>query len=171
MRIRSVIFGAAVGAALAYLFDPEQGRGRRARLRDEGMAVTRRRAGDLRARARYAAGRTQGVIAERTSAPDVLIDDQTLVDRIRSEALGDRRIAAGEVHVDVASGVATLRGELSDAALVEEVAARVRAVPGVDSVNNLLHTPAQEPADNKRSAVRASERASRVTPPTGRAIE
>jgi gas vesicle protein len=171
MRIRSVLFGAAIGAALAYLFDPERGRGRRAKLRDEGMAEVRRRADELAGRARYAADRTRGRIAERVSMPETPVDDQTLVDRIRSEALGDKRIPAGEVKVDVADGVATLRGELAEAALIDEVIARVRVVPGVEDVRNLLHTPDQEPAANKRAATHASERASRSTPPTGRAIE
>jgi hypothetical protein len=103
--------------------------------------------------------------------PPATVDDTTLRDRIRSEALGDSRIPAGEVHVDVADGLATLRGELADPGLIREIADRVRAVPGVLGVRNLLHTPAEEPAANKRGAIRASRKAAESTPPSGEAIE
>jgi hypothetical protein len=172
MRLRSMVFGAAVGAAIAYLFDPEQGRGRRMRLRDQGMAASRRTTTRLERRGRYVAGTAIGRVMQAGSrlAP-AAVDDATLVDRIRSEALGDAHIPAGEINVDVADAVATLRGELSDPALIEEIVGRVRMVPGVAGVENLLHTPQQEPAKNKRAAIRASERAAETTPPTGEAIE
>jgi osmotically-inducible protein OsmY len=186
MRLRSMLFGVAVGAAIAYLFDRERGGERRARLREQA-ASTAQRASDG-----FAGGQPMSVVAvavERIGAvrsrlgggygdvpddagvDDRTVDDATLVDRIRSEALGDARVPAGEINVDVADGTATLRGELSDQALIDQLIERVRAVPGVLGVDNLLHTPAQEPAKNKRAAVRASERAAESTPPKGKAIE
>ena len=183
MRLRSILFGAAVGAALTYLFDRERGRERRARLREQAMSTAQRtsqrlgtdgqplsvvsiaveRIGTIGSR--FGSGMGSGPMTEEP------VDDATLVDRIRSEALGDAHIPAGEINVDVAGGVATLRGELSDPALIEEIVGRVRVVPGVAGVENLLHTPQQEPAKNKRAAIRASERAAETTPPTGEAIE
>jgi BON domain-containing protein len=173
MRLRSMLFGAAVGAAIAYLFDPEQGAGRRSRLRDQAMARVRDTSQDLGRRGRFLAGTAVGRVLDAGSrAMPAPADDTTLVDRIRSEALGDARIPAGEINVDVAAGVATLRGELSDESLIDEIAERVRAVPGVLGVENLLHTPAQEPAANKRAAVRASERATKAkTTPPGDTID
>jgi hypothetical protein len=183
-----MLFGAAVGAAIAYLFDPERGRDRRARLLDRGMTTAQRtsqRLGDptqtlnvptivltriQAVRSRFMpAG--EMVVEAAVETADLGVDDTTLVDRIRSEALGDERIPAGEINVDVADGVATLRGELADPALIQEIADRTRVVPGVLGVVNLLHTPAEEPAKNKRDAIRASDQAAESTPPTGEAIE
>jgi len=172
MRLRSMLFGAAAGAAAAYLLDPEQGRGRRARLRDQVMAAARRSSERFEREGRYAVGSALGRVLEvRSRLMPAPADDATLVDRIRSEALGDARIPAGEINVDVSDAVATLRGELASGELIGEIVDRVRGVPGVRDVRNLLHTPAEEPAINKRAAIRASERAGRKTPPTGEAIE
>jgi osmotically-inducible protein OsmY len=187
MRLRSMLFGAAVGAVLTYLFDRERGRERRARLREQAMSTAQRTSERLGTEgqppslvsiaverigaigSRFGAGTgSMGSMGAMTEEP---VDDGTLVDRIRSEALGDAHIPAGEINVDVADGVATLRGELSDPALIQEIVDRVRVVPGVVGVENLLHTPQQEPAKNKRAAIRASERAAETTPPTGDAIE
>jgi osmotically-inducible protein OsmY len=179
MRLRSMFFGAAVGAVLAYLFDRERGSERRARLREQAMSTAQRTSERLGAQGAplsivSIAVERIGTIGSRfgsaVALPDV-VDDATLVDRIRSQALGDAHIPAGEINVDAADGVATLRGELKDPALIAEIAERVRAVPGVLGVENLLHTPAEEPAKNKRAAIRASERAAETTPPTGEAIE
>jgi osmotically-inducible protein OsmY len=185
MRLRSIFFGAAVGAVLTYLFDRERGRERRARLREQAMSTAQRTSGRLATQGEpfsvvSVAVERIGTIGSRFgvgsigatgSVTEEAVDDATLVDRIRSEALGDAHIPAGEINVDVADGVATLRGELSDPALIDEIVDRVRVVPGVAGVENLLHTPQQEPAKNKRAAIRASERAAERTPPTGEAIE
>ncbi len=172
MRLRSVLFGGAVGAAIAYLFDPQMGAGRRSRLRDQAMAWARRGSEGLERRARYLASTAEGKVqAALAGGPGPPVDDAMLVDRIRSSALGDAQIPAGEINVDVADGVATLRGELAEPDLITEIAERVAAVPGVRAVTNLLHTPGQEPAENKRAAVRASQKASRSTPPKGDPID
>ncbi len=184
MRIRGMLFGAAVGGAIVYLFDRERGGDRRARLLDQGMTTAQRASDRLGDPSRsfgvpsVVVTRIQAVRSRFSPLDDPMLsggmdvaDDATLVDRIRSEALGDSRIPAGEVHVDVADGVATLRGELPDPGLIEEIVERTRAVRGVVGVENLLHTPAQEPAKNKRAAIRASDKAAESTPPTGEAIE
>ncbi|HEX6330811.1 MAG TPA: BON domain-containing protein [Actinomycetota bacterium] len=75
-----------------------------------------------------------------------------------------------EINVDAVDGVVTLRGELAERRLIDQVEERVRGVPGVVTVENLLHTRAEEPA-NKRAAIRASERAAGSTPRTDEAIE
>jgi hypothetical protein len=173
MRLRSFLFGAAVGGAAAYLLDPDRGRGRRARLADQGEAFLRRTQRRAAGRGRYVVSAALGRLREAGIgvASTRPVDDATVGDRVRSEALGDARIPAGEINVDVADGLATLRGELKDDALIREIVERVRVVPGVLGVRNLLHTPADEPAANKRAALRASERAAASTPPTGEAIE
>jgi hypothetical protein len=172
MRLRSMLFGAALGAAAAYLLDPDRGRGRRARLAAQAAAAFRRTSAMAAGRGRYAVSAAVGRVLEaRSRLTPAPADDTTLRDRIRSEALGHARIPAGRINIDVVDGRATLRGELDDARVIEEVAERVRAVPGVLAVENLLHTRSEEPAANKRAAIRASELASETTPPTGTAIE
>jgi osmotically-inducible protein OsmY len=188
MRLRSMLLGAAVGAVVTFLFDRERGSERRARLREQAMSTAQRTSERLGERAgpmsvvsiaierigtigsRFGSG-GMGSLEGIGSLEEAQVDDATLVDRIRSEALGDAHVPAGEINVDAVDGVATLRGELSDPALIDEIVGRVRAVPGVAGVENLLHTRQQEPAKNKRAAIRASERAAKTTPPTGKAIE
>jgi hyperosmotically inducible periplasmic protein len=172
MRLRSTLFGAAAGAAAAYLLDPDQGRGRRARLADQAEAMLRRTSAAAAGRARHAVSAAVGTVLEaRSRLMPAPADDTTLRDRIRSEALGHSAVPAGRINLDVVDGRATLRGELDDPGVIEDVVRRVRAVPGVVGVENLLHTSSQEPAANKRAAVRASELAGETTPPTGDAIE
>lgn len=68
-------------------------------------------------------------------------DDATLRDRVESELFRDPGVPKGQMNIDAAAGVVTLRGTV-DAALVEDLTERVGAVEGVVRVENLL-TPAE----------------------------
>jgi hypothetical protein len=68
-------------------------------------------------------------------------DDATLRDRVESQVLGDPDVPKGELNIDAAAGVVTLRGTV-DPALVDDLEERVAAVEGVVRVENLL-TPAE----------------------------
>jgi hypothetical protein len=59
---------AGLGAGLAYLFDPQMGNGRRARLRDQAMSKLRRGAEDAQGLGHDAANRTYGMAHEATDA-------------------------------------------------------------------------------------------------------
>lgn len=170
MRIRGVLGGAALGAIVAYLFDPDRGRGRRAQLRDRILATIRTATGRAERRARKLASDAEGrLMAATRRGSGGPVDDATLADRVRSTVLGSGDVPAGEVHVGAADGVVTLRGELSDRALIERIVEGTRRVDGVRAVEDLLHVPGETPA-NKASALRASRQAG-SDGPTGSAIE
>ena len=152
MHARTFVKGAAIGAAAVYLFDPISGRGRRARLRDHALALTRRtreRADDL---SMHAANVVGGKIREAV-APlrSRATDDATVADRVRSEVLGRRDLGASGVVVDVEDGVVHLRGQLQDQARIDRLVDLTRDVAGVRVVENLLHLPGQA-APNKQAA-------------------
>lgn len=176
MRIGTLLLGGALGAAAAYLLDPDRGRTRRARLRDQ-LAARARDARDEAARTgRHASNVAQGVLHETAGsaatalagAPAEDVDDATLAARVRSEALGDPDVPEG-VAMNVEGGTVVLRGELDSRDEIDALVARVRAVKGVRAVEDMLRVSGR-PAPNKAAAIEASERAARDVPATGRSI-
>jgi BON domain len=148
-----LIIAAALGAALAYVFDPVRGRRRRAELKDRSRATLRREVRAVERQASYGKGRAEGVIHKiRHPRPHVPEDDLTLADKIRSEVLG--RVGGPHLTIDVNDRVVTLRGELPDERAAQRVESAVRATPGVTDVVNLLHQPGT-PAPNKADALGA----------------
>jgi acyl dehydratase len=144
---------AAVGATLAYVFDPARGRRRRAELKDRGRATLRREVRAVERQASYGKGRAEGVIHKlRHPRPHFPEDDLTLADKIRSEVLG--RVDGPHLTIDVNKRVVTLRGEVPDVQAAQHVEREVRATPGVTDVVNLLHQPGT-PAPNKADALDA----------------
>jgi hypothetical protein len=148
-----LIIAGAVGATLAYVFDPVRGRRRRAELKDRGRATLRREVRAVERQASYGKGRAEGVIHKlRHPRPHVPEDDMTLADKIRSEVLG--RVDGPHLTIDVNNRVVTLRGEVPDEQAARDVEREVRAMSGVTDVVNLLHQPGT-PAPNKADALRA----------------
>jgi osmotically-inducible protein OsmY len=162
MRVRTLLFGGLVGAAIAYYFDPVAGRGRRTRLRDQAMAEARRMVAKAERRGRYLGHMAEGKLAElRSPGPDRTdVDDVVIAQRIHSDVLGRADVPKDRLTVDVAGGVATLRGELDSQVEIDDVASRVRGIAGVQDVDVLIHLPS-EPAPNKEAAIEASRRAAR----------
>jgi hypothetical protein len=145
---------AAAGAGLAYAFDPARGRRRRAQMRDRGGALLRREMRAVERQAHYGKGKATGVVHRLVqSAPHTPDDDMTLVDKVRSEALG-RVVDGPHLTVDASERVVTLRGQVADRDTALAIEREVRTVPGVDDVVNLLHVPGV-PAPNKAAALRA----------------
>src|SRR5262245_5768564 len=152
-NLAKLIVAVAVGAALAYVFDPVRGRRRRAELKDRGRATVRREVRAVERQGRYGRGRAEGVIHKlRHPRPHVPDDDTTLVDKIRSEVLG--HVDGPHLTIDVNDRVVTLRGEVPDEHRAQQVGHDVRATPGVIDVVNLLHQPGT-PAPNKADALGA----------------
>jgi len=142
---------AAMGAAGAFLFDPDRGRARRARLRDKTRSALRR---DVRAVERQASrqrGRLGGLAHRATHRSQPPENDRVLVDKVRSEVLGRRAGITHQITIDAVDGVVTLRGEIEDMAAVDQLVAAVGRVPGVSGVTSLLHGVGQ-PAPNKAAA-------------------
>jgi osmotically-inducible protein OsmY len=135
--------GGALGALLAYFFDPQNGNRRRHVAYDRTAAFVR--AGGRRATraGRGVAAEAYGVsqkVQHRKEQPKDY-DDATLAAKIQSEVFGDPDIPKGNLNVNVQDGVVQLRGEVPRPELIDELVAQTRKVQGVRDVENLLHLP------------------------------
>ena len=139
--VRIVGVGAAAAAAM-YLLDPDRGRSRRAKLSDQAAALARKAEEKTRAQAEYQKGVVQGLAHDLTepfrSEPE--FDDETLRQKVKSEAIGRWDGPKNDVQVDVDNGVVTLKGNI-DAEKVDRLIRLVKGVPGVASVNDQLSVP------------------------------
>ncbi len=140
------VVGGALGALLAYFFDPNSGTRRRHMLRD-------RTAGFFRSGGRQAARAGRGVAAEAYGVSQKVqhlkeepkdFDDATLANKIRSEVFRDPDVPKGQINVSVQDGVAQLRGQVPRAELIDDLVEQTRKVQGVREVENLLHLPGTE---------------------------
>jgi BON domain len=111
-----------LGAALTYLFHPEQGTRRRAMLR----------------------GRLEGLMARRQGGPKQPPDDVTLARQVESELFRDDDVPKGQINVNAENGKIVLRGEVGEAEMIRDLEDRARKVQGVAEVENLLHLPGSE---------------------------
>jgi len=151
-----LLFAFVAGVAFAYHLDPERGHARRVRSRERiggGLRHLSRRMGRA---LRYTAGRTEGIVLKvipRKAKPPA--DDNTLVDRVKSEIFADSRLPKGDLNFEAIKGVVTVHGKVVDGEHIDAIERAVRNVPGVLDVRNLLHLPGA-PAPNKAAALRAS---------------
>ncbi|MEU6431679.1 SRPBCC family protein [Microbispora sp. NPDC046973] len=126
--------GAVGGMVTEYLFDPELGRSRRARVRDKGVHLTHEFRNASRAVVCDVANRSRGVVKSiryRTGGRDV--DDEVLHERVRAE-LGRYVRHPHAVEVRVESGRVTLTGDLLEKESRRACRA-VASIPGVKTVN------------------------------------
>jgi hypothetical protein len=153
----SLVVALGAGALAMYYFDPSQGRRRRALVRDRfahyghllGDHMPRR----IEQRGRFFRGVAKGVTHDAArlvgrNGHGAVVDDETLVARVRSEALRDARVKAGEIHVDAYEGCVTLRGQLEGESDIRRIIDATRRVEGVASVRSYLHLP-DDPPPNK----------------------
>ena len=150
-RLLGGLLSASLGAAAAFLFDPDRGRARRARLRDQSAAMLRRGVRLAERQRRLLTSRATGSLAaaRASRAPGEPANDATLKDRVESELLRDPQVPKGMINGNAEQGIVVLRGEVPDETIragLEERAAQVR---GVWYVENLLHLPG-EPAMTRR---------------------
>jgi osmotically-inducible protein OsmY len=133
----------AIGAALAYFFDPDNGRRRRKELIKRAGKSFRRagtRAGD-------AAAQAEGMKQKATHRKEhekPQPDDVTLARKVETEIFRDTDVPKGKINVNVEDGVVYLRGELEQPDLIDDLEKQAHKVQGVQGVQNLLHTPGQE---------------------------
>src|SRR5438445_1524319 len=143
-RTKPAVFGAIVAGLLAYFFDPDNGRRRRATARDRTRAFVRKMQQRGEKRARYAQGKAAGLRHELFDRGDGSIpNDETVADKIRSEVL--RHYGHSRINVNVENGVAVLRGELDRPEEINALVRDVSHVPGVADVRSLLHMPNTAP--------------------------
>src|SRR5438552_16747845 len=119
------VLGGAVGAALAYFYDPHNGRKRR-------KEAIKRTAKAFR----------QTIHLREQEKPQP--DDVTLARKVESEIFRDADVPKGQINVNVEDGVVYLRGELEQPDLIQDLESEARKVQGVLGVENLLHAPGQE---------------------------
>jgi BON domain len=89
------------------------------------------------------------------------LDDATITDKVETILFRDKSVAKGKIDVNTANGKVWLRGEARTPEQIKELEAKVREVPEVKDVENLLHLP-KTPA-NKREKRHSPPRA-RTTP-------
>jgi osmotically-inducible protein OsmY len=141
----------ALGAALAYFLDPDRGRSRRARAKDQAAAKARRAKEEAERRARYAQGRVEGAKARAqgfgTPTP---VDNVTLAQEVKA-ALSGLPFSTQDVTVEAVEGKITLRGQVAEQGEIDQAREAVAAVEGVTEVESHLHLP-DTPAPNKADA-------------------
>ena len=146
MRARLLALGAALGAALAYLTDPSQGKRRRHELRDRSLALVRRGGRRAERAGRGVGARVYGMsqsVQHRHEEPKEF-DDATLAQKVETEIFRPADVPKGRINVNVQNGIVQLRGEVDRPELIDELVDRTRDVQGVRDVENLLHLPGTE---------------------------
>lgn len=138
---KPLFFGlaAAAGALFAYLFDPDRGRSRRARLSDQASAKGRDLTDSMRQTVEYQKGVARGVFHDITGTlrPETEYDDETLTQKVRSEALGYWD-GSGDIEIDVTDGMVRISGTVDQEADRERLIELINDVDGVSLVDDRL---------------------------------
>jgi hypothetical protein len=151
---------AAAGALAMFYLDPQQGRRRRALARDRFAHVAHVFRRDLphsvERRGRFLRGKARGLGHEAADLAHIngrhgYVDDETLVDRVRSEALREAGAAPGRVNVDAYEGCVTLRGQLDSEEDIHRLINETRRVEGVREIRSYLHLPGTLPPNKAAS--------------------
>ena len=143
-----LLVGAAIGAGIMYLLDPDGGRRRRALLRDQIVSAAHKTSDAVDATSRDVTNRARGVVAElRGRLRRERVSDEVLRERVRAR-VGSVVGHAGSLDTHVSDGCVTLRGPVLSEE-VERLLRRVRAVRGVEDIVNQLEvheTPGNIPS-------------------------
>jgi osmotically-inducible protein OsmY len=151
------VVSSLASAVLMYFLDPERGRRRRHMLRDRIRSRVRRIGRGTASVLRGATAETYGVsqrIVHLAPRETEVADDETLCQRVESQLFRDRHIPKGNLNISCEHGMVILRGELESPTEISHIEERVRSVPGVRGVQNLLH-PRGTPAPNKERSLKA----------------
>ena len=131
----------ALGAALSYFFDPENGRRRRKVAADRLGSLVRRHG----KRAIKGTVAQSHALKQRAThlreAQKPQPDDVTLARKVESEIFRDADVPKGQINVNAENGKIVLRGEVDSPELIEDLVTKARKVQGVEEVESLLHTP------------------------------
>jgi hypothetical protein len=131
----------ALGAALSYFLDPENGRRRRKVAADRLAALMRR----------HGTRAIKGTVAQTHALkqkashlreePKPQPDDVTLARKVESEIFRGADVPKGKININAENGKIVLRGEVDSPELIEDLVSKARKVQGVQEVESLLHTP------------------------------
>ena len=108
----SFLASTAAGAIAAYFLDPDRGRARRAKARDQIAAALRRGGRRVRRFSRKVGADAHGVtqrMRHQATEPKEY-SDQTLAEKVKTELYGDPQVDRSKVLVNVENGVVFLRG-------------------------------------------------------------
>lgn len=133
----------ALGAALSYFFDPENGRRRRKVTADRVAALLRRHGTRI---ARNVGSEAYGLTQKAThlrEEPKPQPDDATLARKVESEIFREPDVPKGKINVNAENGKVVLRGEVDSAEMIDDLVEKTRKVQGVQEVESLLHTPGE----------------------------
>jgi osmotically-inducible protein OsmY len=135
---------AAVGAALAYFLDPQNGKRRRHVTVDRIGGFFRRRGRDVSRAGRAVSAEAYGVAKKATHFREQAKpqpNDAALTSMVESEIFRDPEVPKGRISVNSQEGVVYLRGEVDSPDLIGQLEQAARNVQGVQDVENLLHMP------------------------------
>ena len=133
--VKVAVVGVA-SALIAYLFDPERGKGRRARAVDQAKSRTKRFKEAAERRMEYESNRLQGLKHElltddSATGDPVDLADHELRQKIKSELVGPSQIA---MDVAVQGGKVTLYGEIEESQY-RDLEKKIASMPGIQSVD------------------------------------
>ncbi|MFN3322709.1 MAG: hypothetical protein ACK5AZ_04365 [Bryobacteraceae bacterium] len=160
----AIAAGVGIGAILAYFWDPDRGRRRRALLRDRASSAVRRTEHFLGSTSRLLSDQARGVVHEfRVTLQPGAVSDETVVARVRA-VMGHIVGHPGAIDVTSEDGHVTLQGPvLSDE--VDELLTEVSAIPGVRGVTSELevfeeagNVPALQGEPRRRTGKLATKR-------------
>jgi osmotically-inducible protein OsmY len=142
---RALFFGmaAVIGAAVAYLFDPDRGRSRRAQLTDQAGARARDASESVKAKTEYQRGVAKGLLHEATESMrgEKVYDDATLLQKVRSEALGYWPDSQS-IEIDITDGMVRVTGTVGNKTERERLVELIRDVDGVGLIDDRLRIEA-----------------------------
>lgn len=135
----AVLGGVGIGAGLMYLYDPREGRRRRAQARDQLIEAARKSTEMWETTARDMRNRVDGAAAEvrsRFSEDDA--DDRVVAERVRAR-LGRVVSHPSSICVDASGGKLTLTGHIL-ASELSALLSQVSGVKGVREIDNQLES-------------------------------
>jgi osmotically-inducible protein OsmY len=133
-----------LGALIAYFFDPDNGRGRRAKAQQRIPALLRRATQRVEQAGRSANAKATALKQKATHLKEEQKpqpDDVTLARKVETEIFRDADVPKGQINVNAENGKVVLRGEVEKPELIKDLEKRTKKVQGVREVENLLHTP------------------------------
>ena len=133
----------ALGAALAYFLDPENGL-RRRKVTADRLAALVRRHGKRALKGTVAhTNALKQKAAHRSEEPKPQPDDVTLARKVETEIFREPDVPKGKINVNAENGKIVLRGEVDSHELIDDLVSKARNVQGVQEVESLLHTPGE----------------------------
>ena len=159
--VAGLLSGIGIGAISAYFLDPDDGRARRAKVRDKTRSLVQDGRGFFDDATTDLRNRAAGMVAKvKSRARPQTTSDRVLEARVRSE-LGRVVSHPRAIEVVCDDGRVTLSGAILKAE-VDPLIAAVQATPGVSEIDNMLEI--YEQAGNVPALQGRASRPGRPTP-------